>query len=131
MNSVELVGRLVADPNVREKVTSFTLAIDRRGKDAGTDFPRVVSFGKTAEVVKKNCKKGRVVSVQGSIITGSYDGKYGKVYTTDVMADEVRVVNWGDKPREEPKAEDPKAEDPKAEDPKQVDFASLDEDVPF
>jgi len=123
MNSVELVGRVVRDPEVRGKCTSFTLAVDRENKDAGADFPRVVAFGKTAEIVQKNFKKGRVVSVEGKIMTGSYEGRNGKVYTTDVMATDVRVIVWEDKPKQEEPVYVPE--------PKQMDFAAIDEDVPF
>ena len=125
MNCVELVGRLVRDPEVRGKCTSFTLAVDRENKEAGADFPRVVTFGKTAELVQKNFKKGRVVSVQGKILTGSYEGRNGKVYTTDVMANEARVIVWGDAPKEAP------SEEPRQAEPKQMDFAAIDDDVPF
>lgn len=123
MNSVQLVGRLVRDPEVRGKCTSFTLAVDRESKDAGADFPRIVAFGKTAEIVQKNFKKGRIVSVEGKIMTGSYEGRNGKVYTTDVMATDVRVIVWGDAPKAEPEPIQPE--------PRQMDFAAIDEDVPF
>ena len=116
MNSVELTGRLVRDPDAREKVTSFTIAVDRMRKEDGADYPRIVCFGKKAEMVRDTYKKGMLVEVQGRITTSSYDGKYGKVYTTDIVADEVKVLEWGRK---------------KEEAPRQEQFAALDEAVPF
>lgn len=123
MNSVELVGRLTRDPETRGKCTSFTLAIDRpvkQGEEKQTDYPRVICFGK--DFVQEKYKKGMLVEVQGKIHTGSYEGKYGTVYTTDVKAESLQVLDWNRK--EQPKPE------PKAE-PMQMDFAAVDEDVPF
>lgn len=127
MNSVELVGRLTRDPEAKGSAMSFSLAVDRRGKDAGADYPRVVTFGKTAEIVSKYFKKGRLVSVQGSIRTGSYQNRKGEtVYTTDVVGDDVRIIDWN-MPKEEPK-EEPKAEQQMATPDA---FEEIDEDVPF
>lgn len=123
MNSVELFGRLVRDPDVRYTgegmcVCSFTLAI-QRNKDK-TDFPQVKVFGQQAENCEKYLKKGRMVAVSGEIQTGSYEGKNGKVYTQDIVA---KHVDFGE--RQEPKQEQRQAE------PKQMDFAAIDDDVPF
>ena len=124
MNSVELIGRLTRDPENHKGCVSFTIAVDRNGKDAGADYPRIVTFNKTAEIVEKYFKKGRLVSVQGRIRTSSYEGKNGMVYTTDVVGDDVRVLDWGSKKSaEEPKQE----EQPEAP----AEFEAIDEDVPF
>jgi single-strand DNA-binding protein len=76
------------------------LAIDRyvgQGKEKQTDFPRIVVFGKQAENCEKYLEKGRKVAVQGRIQTGSYKNKDGAtVYTTDVVADRVEFLEWGD-----------------------------------
>ena len=104
MNSVVLVGRLTRDPDVRYSqdqmaVARFTLAIDRNVRSGGekqTDFPSVVCFGKTAELVEQYVSKGRRIAVQGRIQTGSYTNKEGqKVYTTDVVADRVEFLDSG------------------------------------
>ena len=107
MNSVVLIGRLTRDPEVRYTpesqlaVATFTVAIDRlqaAGKEKQTDFPRVTAFGKTAELCERFLTKGRLVAVQGQIQTGSYKNKDGAtVYTTDVVADRVEFLEWGDK----------------------------------
>ena len=106
MNSVELIGRLVRDPDVRYTsgsqmaVASFTIAIDRPQRQDGgerqTDFPRITVFGKQAETCEKYLKKGRLVAIQGRIQTGSYQNKNGEtVYTTDVVANRVEFIDWG------------------------------------
>lgn len=107
MNSVNLVGRLTKDPSFKAEtenasaVATFSLAIDRpvgQGKEKQTDFPRVTVFGKRAENCEKFLKKGRLVAVQGSLQTGSYKNKDGvTVYTTDVIANNVEFLEWGDK----------------------------------
>lgn len=109
MNNVILIGRLTKDPELRctsgtqMAIATFTLAIDRgkdkNGESKGADFPRVMVFGKSAENCEKFLKKGRLVGIQGRIRTGSYENDYGnKVYTTDVIADRVEFLEWGDKP---------------------------------
>lgn len=106
MNSVVLIGRLTRDPEVRYTgeqmaIASFSVAIDRPPRRDGTketDFPRVTVFGKQAENCEKYLRKGRLVAVQGRIQTGSYTNKNGdKVYTTDVVADRVEFLEWGDR----------------------------------
>ena len=107
MNSVVLIGRLTRDPEIRYTagtqlaVATFTVAIDRpvrAGAEKQTDFPRVTVFGKQAENCERFLAKGRLVGVQGRIQTGSYTNKDGAtVYTTDVVADRVEFLEWGDR----------------------------------
>ena len=95
MNSVILKGRLTKDPDVRYTqgqeqmaIARYSLAVNRRGKDAGADFINCVCFGKQGEFAEKYLKKGQEVLIQGRIQTGSYQNKDGqKVYTTDVIVD--------------------------------------------
>ena len=103
MNSVQLIGRLTKDPVVRYgaanqmAVARFTIAIDRgrdrNGEDKGADFPSIVCFGKTAELVEKYVGKGRLVGVTGRITTGSYEKDGRTVYTTEVTADRVEFLD--------------------------------------
>lgn len=106
MNSVTLIGRLTKDPETRYTagqmaVCNFTIAIDRptkQGEEKKTDFPRITVFGKQAENCEKYLKKGRLVGIQGRLATGSYQDKNGNtVYTTDVNADRVEFLEWGEK----------------------------------
>ena len=101
MNSVQLVGRLTRDPDVRysdngASVARFTLAVDRRFKKDGggeADFISYVAFGKTAEFLEKWFRKGQRLGLNGRIQTGSYVNQEGtKVYTTDVVVENVEFV---------------------------------------
>lgn len=101
MNSVQMVGRFTRDPDVRytdggSTVARFTLAVDRRyRKDGGedADFISCVAFGKTAEFLEKYFRKGQRVGLNGRIQTGSYTNQEGiKIYTTDVIAENVEFV---------------------------------------
>lgn len=105
MNSVFLIGRLTRDPEVRYTqsqlaVARFSIAVDRlarQGEEKQTDFPSIVVFGKQAENCEKYLAKGRKVAIEGRLQTGSYTNKEGqKVYTTDVIANRVEFLEWGD-----------------------------------
>ena len=67
----------------------FSVACQRKGKDAGADFINCVAFGKIAETISKYIKKGSGIEIEGHIQTGSYEGKNGKVYTTDVIVENM------------------------------------------
>lgn len=100
INSVNLVGRLTKDPDIRRNdsttIASFTVAVDRRFKKDGSpdaDFPSVKAFGKTAEFIEKYFSKGMRIGIAGRIQTGNYTDKDGrKIYTTDVVAENVEFV---------------------------------------
>ena len=136
MNSVNLIGRLTKEPQVRYTsdglaVASFTLAVDRpakKGEDKQADFPRITVFGKQAENCAKYLAKGRLVAIMGRIQTGSYEKQNGdKVYTTDVIADRVQFLEWGE---EKSKSQAPQK-------PKQTQqeefhgFRQVEDDLPF
>lgn len=104
MNTVQLVGRLTRDPEVRysdsgSSVARFNLACDRRFKRDGedtADFIPCTAFGKTAEFVEKWFRKGQRMGLTGRIQTGSYTNKDNvKVYTMDVIVDGVEFVESG------------------------------------
>ncbi|WP_317855350.1 single-stranded DNA-binding protein [Chakrabartyella piscis] len=96
MNKVILMGRLTRDPEVRYSqgatpmaVARYSIAVNRRFKRDETDFINCVAFGKTGEFAEKYLKKGQMITIVGSLRTGSYDDKDGKkVRTTDVVVDE-------------------------------------------
>lgn len=99
MNSVVLMGRLTADPQINDKITcaSFTLAVDRRFKKDGkqnADFINCKLLGeKRAYFANRYLRKGTKIIVSGSIQTGNYTKKDGtKVYTTDVIVDSTEFA---------------------------------------
>ena len=142
MNSVQLIARLVRDPEVRYSgemaIAKFTVAIDRQktktNQDPGADFPSVVCFGKTAELVEKYVKKGRLVGIQGHIQTGSYEDKSGrKVYTTEVVADRVEFLDRaGEAEPTAPRETENKGRLKPSEDDYQIGFSKIEkDDIPF
>ena len=104
MNNVQLIGRLVRDPEIKystgensNAMCRFSIAVQRTYKNAegnyDADFPSCIAFRKTAEFVNKYFHKGDMIGIIGHIMTGSYTNKDGvKVYTTDVVADSVEFV---------------------------------------
>ena len=140
MNKVMLIGRLTREPEIKatstgKTVASFTLAVNRRKKEDPADFIQCKAFDKTAEVVQKYCQKGKQVCVLGRIQTGSYENKEGrKVYTIDVMVDELELLGAKGDTQEAPKPQ-PKPEDnpymDETPDFKQLDLDSLDGELPF
>ena len=110
MNKFMATGRLVRDPELRytqsnKPICTFTLAIDRQmsrdkkqeaeanGRPTA-DFPRVNVWGAMAENCNKYLSKGSQCAVLGSIQTGSYEDKDGKiVYTTDILANSVEFLS--------------------------------------
>lgn len=101
MNSVQLLGRLTRDPDVRytdggSTIARFSLAVDRRFKQEGgdtADFINCIAFGKTAEFIERYIFKGTKIALNGRIQTGSYANKDGvKVYTTDVVVENVEFA---------------------------------------
>lgn len=101
MNSVQLVGRLTRDPEMRytdggSTIARFSLAVDRRYKSENgptADFPNCVAFGRTAEFIEKYFRKGMRMGCQGRIQTGSYTNNDGqKMYTTDVVVESCEFV---------------------------------------
>ena len=145
MNSVNLIGRLTRDPEVRygagsqTAVCTFTVAIDRGkdrdGNDRGADFPRITVFGKQAENCERYLKKGRLVGVSGRIQTGSYQNKDGAtVYTTDVVADRVEFLEWGDRPQSNgggAQYGNSGSTQPSGFDQAPEGFSAIEEDIPF
>ena len=122
MNSVQIIGRICRDPEVRYSqngndstaIARFTVAVDRRFKKEGgdtADFISCVAFGKTAEFIEKYFFKGMKIALNGRIQTGSYTNKDGvKVYTTDVIAENVEFCE-SKKDGEEKRDDLPKFDD--------------------
>lgn len=127
LNVVTLVGRLTADPETRSftrgdgsesSIANFTLAVDRRGKDAGADFIRCSAFGASADFVAKYFHKGDMMATKGRITTNTKTNDDGSKTTyTGVSVDEISFCggknsnsNSGDTPSA-PKAVAPDIDD--------------------
>lgn len=106
LNKVILIGRLVADPQLRYTqsgiaVTSFTLAVDRpfqsQSGEKDTDFIDIVTWRKQAEVCANHLGKGRLVAVEGRLQIRSYDDQNGiRRKSSEIVADQVRFLDRRD-----------------------------------
>ena len=100
-NKAILIGRLVADPEMRTTpqgvpVSTFRIAIDRpfmNGGERKADFLTIVCWRKQAEFVCKYFQKGRAIGVDGSIQTRDYTDKDGNKRTAfEIIAGRVFFV---------------------------------------
>lgn len=86
MNYIVLMGRITTDPELRStqngtEVVSLTLAVDRSGKDAGTDFINIVAWKQTAVFITRYFKKGSLIAIEGALQTRSYTDRDGNKRT--------------------------------------------------
>jgi single-strand DNA-binding protein len=107
MNKVIIIGRLTADPELRQSQNGtascrFNVAVNRKFKNQNgeydSDFISCVAFKQTAEFISRYFTKGKLIALEGTLRTGSYkDKKHQDVmhYTTDVFVENVEFC--GDK----------------------------------
>ena len=105
VNKVILVGRLGTDPEVRytqdgTMVTNLRIATSEQWKDKNgeraerTEWHRVVTFRRLAEICGNYLSKGSLVYIEGRIQTRSWDDKDGnKRYTTEVVALSMQMLD--------------------------------------
>lgn len=80
MNSVNIIGRLTRDPELRKtsngrSVTTFCLAVNRANE--GADFIDCVAWNQTADLAVKYLHKGSQIGVSGRIQSRTYDDNNG------------------------------------------------------
>lgn len=103
INRTVLVGRLTKDPEVRKtqsgkSVCQATVACDRnRKKDENSqeptaDFISCVIWGQPADFLGQYGHKGSLVGVDGRLQSRSYDKDGQRVYVTEVVADNLRLL---------------------------------------
>ena len=106
INKVILVGRLGKDPEIRStpsgtSVASFSLATDEKFTDRNgekqerTEWHNIVAWGKLAEICGQYLKKGKLVYIDGSIRTDSWDDKESgqKKYRTEIVANTMKMLD--------------------------------------
>lgn len=90
MNSICLLGRLTADPELKTtpngvEVTSFCVAVDRayqpKGQERQTDFINVVAWRGTAVFITTYFHKGQRIALNGSLQSRQYTDKEGNKRT--------------------------------------------------
>lgn len=111
LNVVAIMGRLVADPELRTtgngtNVCSFRVACDRnfvqQGQERQADFIDVVAWRQSAEFVTKYFQKGSLVAVEGSLQSRQYQDKNGNKRTAvEVLANQINFAG-GKKPGGQP-----------------------------
>ena len=102
LNVVVLMGRLVADPQLRQtpqgtSVASFRIAVDRnfarQGEQRQADFIDIVAWRQQDEFVSKYFQKGSPIVVEGSLQTRQYQDKNGNNRTAvEVVANQINFV---------------------------------------
>ncbi len=103
LNKIILIGRLVADPQLRYTqsgiaVTNFTLAVNRsfvsQSGEREADFIDIVTWRKLAEICANHLNKGRLVAVDGRLQIRSYDDQNGiRRKAAEVVADQVQFLD--------------------------------------
>jgi single-strand DNA-binding protein len=106
VNKVILVGRLGKDPEIRStpqgtSVARFTIATDEKFTDRNgekqerTEWHNIVAWSRLAEICGQYLKKGKLVYIEGSIRTDSWDDKETgvKKYRTEVIANTMQMLD--------------------------------------
>ncbi|MCD6200216.1 MAG: single-stranded DNA-binding protein [Bacteroidales bacterium] len=108
-NRVNLIGNIGLDPKVRElkggrKMARFTLATtdsyrnSEGEKISDTQWHNIVVWGNQAAFAEKYLHKGQEIAVEGKITHRDYtDETGGKKYFTEVVANQILVLNYRDK----------------------------------
>lgn len=103
VNKAILIGNLCSDPTTRylsngDAVTNVTIATSEtwKGKDGEkhekTEFHRVTFYRKLAEIAGEYLKKGNLVYVEGKLQTEKWTKDGVDRYTTQVIANEMRML---------------------------------------
>jgi single-strand DNA-binding protein len=106
INKAILIGRLGKDPEIRstpggQSVARFTIATDERFTDRNgekqerTEWHNIVAWGKLAEICGQYLRKGKLVYIDGSIRTDSWDDKETgqKRYRTEIVAQNMKMLD--------------------------------------
>lgn len=99
LNRVVLMGRITHELDLKVtpsgiSVLQFSVAVDRgyvkQGEERQADFITCVAWRQQAEFIYKYFGKGRMIAIEGSLRSRTYDDKNGsKHYVTEVYVDSV------------------------------------------
>ena len=104
VNKIILIGNLGADPEVRSTsggtpVANFRLATSETYKnrdgerETRTEWHRVVTFGRLAEICGQYLKKGKQIYIEGRIQTREWEDQTGnKRWTTEIVANQMQML---------------------------------------
>lgn len=106
INKVILVGRLGKDPEIRStpsgtSVCRFSMATDEKFTDRNgekqerTEWHNITAWGKLGEICGQYLRKGKLVYIEGSIRTDSWDDKESgqKKYKTEIVANTMKMLD--------------------------------------
>ncbi len=133
LNKVIIGGRLSTFPEQRQTpqgtpVCTFSIAVNRKGKDGQADFFNVTAWRQTAEIVSKYFKKGSSIALVGSIQTRTWtDSQGNKRNAFEIVADEVYFVDS----KSESEGNDFPTYTPTASEPKYEKLSAEDDNLPF
>lgn len=97
INNCTLVGRLTKDPEMRSvgdniPVCQFTLAVDKRKKDSGTNFIDCVAWKGVAETISQYVKKGQLLGVVGSLDQQNWEKDGEKKSKIQVIVSDIQFL---------------------------------------
>ena len=102
LNVIAIMGRLVADPELRTtpagvNVCQFRIACDRnfarQGEQRQADFVDIVAWRAQADFVCKYFSKGSLIAINGRIQTRNYQDKNGNNRTAiEIVANNVNFA---------------------------------------
>lgn len=134
MNSINIVGRIVNDPEARQTQSGvtqskFRVAVTRDFKNAegkyDADFFNIVAWKGTADFCNRYLQKGRLVEINGRVQTGKYEKDGAVRYTFDVMVNSIKPLDKAEKANHQAAA-------PQAQTMAQQGFEEVDDDsLPF
>jgi len=103
-NSVNLIGNLGMDPEVREigngrKLAKFSMATSESYRNSNgekvtdTQWHNLIAWGSQAVFAEKYLKKGQSVAVEGKLVHRTYEDKAGnKRFITEVVVNEMQIL---------------------------------------
>ena len=147
LNQAQIIGHLGRDPETRylpsgEAVTNFSVATTEKWRDKATgeqkeatEWHRITTFGKLAEVCGQWLRKGSMVFVQGKITTKKYTDRDGvERYSTEIRADTMKMLGGrqdGDAHQEAPQRQQRPQRQAPQQQPQGGGFDDMDDDIPF
>jgi single-strand DNA-binding protein len=102
-NSVQLIGRLGMDPEIKvingeTRLANFSLATSEKFTKADgekveeTQWHQIVVWGKLVNVVETYFKKGQEIAVEGKLVHRSFEVEGTKKYVTEIRANELLML---------------------------------------
>jgi len=103
LNKAFILGNLTRDPEMRQtpsgqSVVNFGVATNRMwtdptgNKQTQTEFHNIVVWGRLAEIAKQYLAKGRLVFIEGRLVTRSWQDQQGqKKYRTEIVTENMQL----------------------------------------